>query len=426
MTFGRQLRGWRQRRGMSLAALAKASYVSKGYLSRVERDLRNPQRRVVELVDAALGADGELIAAWAAEHAMPMLKTTPGGGTTNRHTSDENASPAVTPILDNEYGPAQVTAASVLTLEDEERLLRVARAPRLLGPSVIESLTIMLAEQRRTEDRIGSVPLAAPVRAQLAVIEKLVVGARGRLRERMLDVAGQWAQFAGWLHASAGHWPRADRFYDRALQWGSEAENRNLIATALSMKGHLAWLTRTPGPLIGLSQAAQRDRSVSPGVRALAAQQEARGLALAGEADLTERKLDEATELATRAAECPEEEPPWVYFFSLAYLTLQRGLAYRYLGRYGEAIELLQAGLHALDPYAQRTEWTATYVLQLAMAYRALGDITQSCSMAAQAVRIAEQTESTRLRAQLLNFYDHLARKQPRHPAVIELGERLR
>jgi Helix-turn-helix. len=84
MTFGRQLRHWRQRRGMSLAALARASYISKGYLSRVERDLRRPQRRIVELVDVALDADGELIAAWANEHRVPMLEETAGGDTTKR------------------------------------------------------------------------------------------------------------------------------------------------------------------------------------------------------------------------------------------------------------------------------------------------------------------------------------------------------
>ncbi|MEV6982720.1 XRE family transcriptional regulator [Sphaerisporangium sp. NPDC051017] len=319
-----------------------------------------------------------------------------------------------------------VVADSVLTLDDEERLVRAARAPRRLDSAVIDSLAVVLAEQRRTEDRIGSVPLIAPVRAQLAVAEKLVSDARGPLRGRMLDLGGQWAQFAGWLHASAGRWAEADRHYDRALQWGSEVGNADLIATALNMKGHLAWLSRTAGPLISLSQAAQRDRAVSHGVRALAVQQEARGLALAGEADSTDRKFDEAAALTSRAAEHPEDEPPWIYFFGLGYLTLQRGLAYRYLGRYGEAIELLHRGLQALDPQARRAEWAGAYILQMAIAHAALGDIEQACSAAGQVADIADQTESTRLRAQLLDLHRRLLRVQPRHSAVAVLGERLR
>ena len=41
--------------------------------------------------------------------------------------------------------------------------------------------------------------------------------------------------------------------------------------------------------MVGLSQAAQRDRRASAGVRALAAQQEARGRALTGEDEATRR-----------------------------------------------------------------------------------------------------------------------------------------
>jgi hypothetical protein len=83
--------------------------------------------------------------------------------------------------------------------------------------------------------------------------------------------------------------------------------------------------------VIGLSRAAQRDNRASPGVRALAVQQEARGIALAGEAEVADidRRFDRAEELAAQAAEAPGDEPPWIYFFSPDYLILQRGLAYR-------------------------------------------------------------------------------------------------
>lgn len=425
MTFGRRLRWWRQRRGMSLAILAKRCYVSKGYLSRVERDLRRPQRRVAELLDAALGADGELIAAWVGEDTTGAAPADASDGAPKRRLSGDAA------VFGSVRGPwfdhgDDTGPVGVVSLDDEERLSYVLRAPHTLDRTVVDLLATVLAAQRRIEDRVGSAPLIESVRAQLSVIERLVIAARGPVRERMLDAGGQWAQFAGWLHASAGRPQEAGRYYERALQWGGEADNRHLIATALSMKGHLAWLSRMPGPLIGLSRAAQRDPAVSPGVRALAAQQEARGLALTGEADLMRRKLDEAAELAALAAGHPDEEPPWVYFFTPGYLTLQRGLAYRCLGRHREAIELLRGGLDALDPDTRHTEWTAGYVLQLAVAHHALGETDHACSSALQAVRIAERTASVRLRAQLLDLHARLERDQPRHPAVRELGDRLR
>ncbi|MEV5410027.1 helix-turn-helix transcriptional regulator [Thermopolyspora sp. NPDC052614] len=118
MTFGRQLRHWRQQRGMSLAALARESYVSKGYLSRVERDLRRPQRRIVELLDAALYADGELFAAWASEHEVPILERTAGGDTTKRRLFIKSAALASGLGLSGEHVRADQREAQVALLRD--------------------------------------------------------------------------------------------------------------------------------------------------------------------------------------------------------------------------------------------------------------------------------------------------------------------
>jgi hypothetical protein len=143
-----------------------------------------------------------------------------------------------------------------------------------------------------------------------------------------------------------------------------------MIATALSMQGHAAWLGAKAGAVIGLSRAAQRDNRASPRVRALAVQQEARGIALAGEAEIADidRKFDRAEELAAQAAEAPGDEPPWIYFFSPDYLILQRGLAYRLIGGYAKANELLTAGLSAIPSDMRKADWVASrYLLQLAV-----------------------------------------------------------
>ena len=134
-----------------------------------------------------------------------------------------------------------------------------------------------------------------------------------------------------------------------------------MIATALSMKGHLAYRQKRLNPMLGLSQAAQRDTRVSPGVRALAVQQEARAWALMGEREMTERRLDTAFVLAEQSMCRADDEPPWVYFYSSEYFLMQRGRAYRYLGRFDEAAELLEDGLNALAPELRSAEWAEGY-----------------------------------------------------------------
>jgi hypothetical protein len=180
--------------------------------------------------------------------------------------------------------------------------------------------------------------------------------------------------------------------------------------------------------MIGLSRAAQRDNRASPGVLALAVQQEARGVALTGDAGISDidRKFDHAQNLAAESAEKPENEPPWIYFFSSNYLILQRGLAYRLLGEYAKANELLIAGLAAIPADMRHSEWLAShYLLPLAVNHAKSGDVDSACLVAQEIVSISEQTKSASLRAALAGLHTGLRRKWPDNHHVDELGEAL-
>ncbi|WP_309225013.1 hypothetical protein [Salinispora sp. H7-4] len=229
------------------------------------------------------------------------------------------------------------------------------------------------------------------VRIQLNLLTDLTTEARDGPRPRLVDLAAQWAQFAGWLNAAVGHPRAADRWYSTALGWGTEVGNSNMIATVLSMRGHLAWQHRRPGPLIGLSAAARR-QPASPGVRALAAQQEARGHALIGAASTAIGLLDQAIDLAMQATAAPDQEPPWIYFHSLDYLKMQRGLTYRLLGDSALAVEHLRAGLHGLPPYAKGAAWTVPYRLDLAATLAERGDVSAALEAYERVQVIAETT----------------------------------
>jgi hypothetical protein len=327
------------------------------------------------------------------------------------------------------WRPANADVGDIFTPDDEERLIMAARSPRHFDPGIINALSAVLSGQRRAEDIIGSTSLIAPVKAELAVIEDLVIEARGDARANVLDIGSQWAQFAGWLHANSRQLSEANRLYGLALEWALEADKPDMIATALSMQGHAAWLAGKPSPVIGLSRAAQRDNRASPGVRALAIQQEARGIALSGDAGISDvdRKFDRAEELAAQAAGKPEDEPPWIYFFSSDYLILQRGLAYRLLGEYVRANDLLTAGLSAIPEDMRQSDWVAShYLLQLAVNSAKAGDVSAACTVAHEINVIARRTRLEELRTTLIKFYNWLCRNWPNDPQVAELGEALR
>ncbi len=326
------------------------------------------------------------------------------------------------------WHPDGLAVSTVFNGDDEERLILAARSPRRRDPGAIDALSAILSGERRLEDSIGAASLVNHVKAQLEIVTDLVMEARGNARAKVLDIGSQWAQFAGWLHANTGQIAEANKLYNLALAWATEVDKPNMIATALNMQGHTAWLSAKAGPMIGLSRAAQGYKSASPGVRALAIQQEARGIALSGEAGISDidRKLDQAEMLVAEATANPEVEPPWIYFFSPDYLVMQRGIIYRLLGEYGKAIELIEQGLSAMPSEMRSADWVAShYLLQLAFTYAKSGDIDAACRLGKEINDIIQSTRSERLSTDAIRLHEYLNYKYPNRPDVIELSEAL-
>ena len=277
-----------------------------------------------------------------------------------------------------------------------ERIAYVAAAPRAVDSKTVEALTSTLASMRRLEDSIGAERLIVVTAEPLRLVDDLADEARGTIRGSVVDLAGQWEQFAGWLRATTNRPEAARERYARSLEHATEAGNEDLIATTLSMRGNLAWMARQAGPVIGLSAAAA-ERANSSSIQAMAHQQEARGHALLGDADSVKRLFDEATELMVAAARHPEDEPPWIYFYSPGYLRMQRGLAYRLLGRTAEAIAELEAGMEDVAPALAGAEFVAQYKLQLAEAYAEAGSPDVAERLVGDVRAVALATGSARL-----------------------------
>ncbi|MGW2145610.1 helix-turn-helix domain-containing protein [Nonomuraea bangladeshensis] len=254
-----------------------------------------------------------------------------------------------------------------------ERITRAIEQPNRVDLATVQWLEHCLAEHRRIEDTIGSRPLLPLVHAQLSTVADLGRGARGQLADRAVAVLAQYAQFIAWMcHDSRQH-AAALAWYDRSHAWAIEAGDSCLAATTLNMRAHQAWSLGDPHRCVRLAEASRwHDGRTTPGVQGMAAQMAGRGHAQLGDANAARTLLGEAEDLIRHAAECPEDEPPWMYFYDEGWFLMQRGMAELELGDGRRAADYLERGLSTLPDHYRRDK--AWYGACLARAQAMQGD----------------------------------------------------
>lgn len=243
-----------------------------------------------------------------------------------------------------------------------ERITRVIGEPRRVDVETVEWLERCLAEHRRAEDTMGGRPLMPVVRAQLATVTELARGTSGTPGDRMVSMAGQYAQFLAWMCQDAGDLAAALAWYDRSHGWALEAGDAALASTTLNMRAHLAWSVGDAQRCVRLAEASRwHDGRTTLGVQGMAAQMAARGYAQMGEAKVARSLLGEAEELIKSAAERPDDEPPWMYFYGEGWFFMQRGMAELELVDGRRAVPLLERGLSELpESYRRDRAWFGT------------------------------------------------------------------
>lgn len=269
--------------------------------------------------------------------------------------------------------------------EDADLKTRVSLAidrPERADAATIQWLETCLAQHRSAEDALGAAPLIGVVQAQFDVVATMADASTGARLDELVSLSAQHAQFLAWMSSDLGDRAAARRWYERAHSWATEIGDANMAASTLSMRAHGAWSAGAAQQCVRLAEAAQwHDGHLTPGVQGVAAQMAARGHALAGEATRACRGLDEAQQLIERAAQAPEDEPPWMYFHGENWFTLQRGVIALHLGDYREAVDYLSAGLDALPANFHRDR--AWYGTCLAQAHDAAGDHDAATSVMA-------------------------------------------
>ncbi|MGW4796463.1 helix-turn-helix domain-containing protein, partial [Nonomuraea sp. NPDC004297] len=214
-----------------------------------------------------------------------------------------------------------------------QRITRAIDHPSRVDLATVQWLEHCLAEHRRVEDTIGSKPLLPLIHAQLSTVADLARGARGPLADRAVAVLAQYAQFIAWMCQDSRQHPAALAWYDRSHAWALEAGDANLASTTLNMRAHQAWSLGDAPRCVRLAEASRwHDGRTTPGIQGMAAQMAGRGHAQLGEANQARTRLAEAEDLIRTAAERPEDEPPWMYFYDEGWFLMQRGMAELELG----------------------------------------------------------------------------------------------
>ncbi|WP_219419407.1 tetratricopeptide repeat protein [Pseudonocardia nigra] len=305
-----------------------------------------------------------------------------------------------------------------------ERLRAVVEQPSRVDHAVVERLAAVLAQQRQLEDVVGARQVLPSVLAEVELIDRLAAEARGPVRTALVQLAGEYRQFLGWMGEDSGAPAAALAHYDRAMDAAQETGDHNMVTSVLSLKSHLAWSQHDAVRAVGLAEAGQRDPDrVSHGVRALITQQEARGHALDGDATAVDRLMDRTEELTAAVAEHPEDEPPWVYFHGPDRVLFQRGVAYLELGRHAEAVELFDAARARLPRTYRRDH--GRYASNLALAAALDGQVDRATTVGREALTLAVETSSVHTVADLGRMRRALKRWRT-DPAVVEFDAAVR
>lgn len=289
---------------------------------------------------------------------------------------------------------------------DELRHLTAAMgdASRYLDRNVIQYFQRQLASCAAADGTDGPQRTLPVVLGVLAVIEQQARQVKPDARRGLLIIGARGAEFAGWLYRDAHRADLASRWHDRAAEWAQEAGDWPMQGYILLKKSQAAWDERDGLRMLTLAQAAKTGPwTLPPRVRAEVAQQEARGLAMIGEAQQhIARKLDEAWTLIDAP---PGETGALGSHYDQALLTIQTAICYGEEGQPARAAELYKTWL-SHDGFSRRDR--GYFLSLMAGALAQAGEPDAACAAGQEATIIAMEMSSQRTMQELGHVLDAL------------------
>lgn len=282
-------------------------------------------------------------------------------------------------------------------------LLR-SKLPVPVNPEMLKYLTSVLEQHAQAEPLVGPLFLVAPVEAQVPLIEQMCLEAYGPLRESVLRLGARYTEFLGWLYQDTGNADEAMKWTSQAMDYAQELNDSSLMAYIFQRRSNIATEAGYAGHGAGLASAALRYApELSPRVRAVVLRQLANSKASLGEHAEAMRAIDQALEAAVQG----EDGDPMAGYCSVAYVEMEGANCDLRLERPENAVGTFTESLKHWPAVQERDRGLC--LARLATADATLGDVEGTYLAAQQAIGIAEQTGSARIRDELFRLRPRLA-----------------
>lgn len=266
-------------------------------------------------------------------------------------------------LLLEDQGEAEGTSKS-LTSEDVERIDGVARRPSRLDTATIDSLSQILAGQRKAEDSLGSELILPSAALQLDTVRNILRGTSGPHRNSLARLVAEWTAFVGWLNTAIRNDGKALELFGEAEDLADDVGDGTVAATAASFRGYVARLQGRHRSTIRASAAALATPGAHPTQHTYDLLQTAQAYADIGDRQEAQRFLAKASDLASSASEPPSS----VYWYTEPFFRLNIGLAQLGIGQYREAADSLRSGIEDVPAEQRDAEWMDEYRQALAYA----------------------------------------------------------
>ncbi|MGM1065328.1 helix-turn-helix domain-containing protein [Saccharothrix sp. Mg75] len=393
-SFGELLRGCRIAAGLSIGQLAKRVHYSKGYLSKIENDLKPPHETVARLCDGALDTGGRLI-----EAAREARERVVEAGL----------------ALDRR----QVLFAGTGTVLG----MALAGGPRPVADErVVAGMRTSFEHLRALGTQTSPVVVLEPLVAQVRTVHALAQENPEPVRGRLLLLAARIAEYTGWMSQEAGDEQRALEWTRHAAELARAGGDREIASYAFVREAGLALYRQDAADTVDLARQAQLVGGASPRTLALAARREAQGHALAGDRDSFQRALDRAVDLLDRST--PDTRAyPLLGTTAPDPVELARGWSLCDVGRPEESAAVLDRELVGLPAHSRRSR--ARFGARRSLAHALSGEIDQSCVTLVGTLDDAAHVDSATVRADLRELARTLGRWH-NHGAVREVYPELR
>ncbi|USX52324.1 helix-turn-helix transcriptional regulator [Lentzea sp. HUAS12] len=384
-SFGELLRAHRVAAGLSMGQLAKLIHYSKGYVSKIENDLKPPTPTVARLCDGVLDVGGRLVEAAAQ---APSSRDARG------------------------LGRRQVLVAG--TMLGVGALTGGARP--VPDEQVIVGMRTSFEQLRGLGLRTSPQVVLEPLQALQHTVHGLARENSGPVGTRLLLLAARIAEYTGWMCQEAGDEQGALWWTRHASELSRAAGDPDIASYAFAREAGLALYRQDASATINLAQQAQWIGRAGSRVLALAARREAQGHALAGDRAAAERAFDRA---ANQMESAPPDGPyPVLGPSAPDPLELARGWALSDLGLNTEAAAVLDRQLGLVPAPSRRT--LARFRTRRSLALALSGEVDESCRTLAAALEDAAHVDSATVRTDLRQLARTLGRWH-NHGAVREI-----